>query len=622
MKIGRGWIAAAALGALHCGSIRATELHNVILFVPDGLRSQIVDYEKAPTMARLRDEGVNFRNSHSVFPTFTTANASAFSTGHLLGDTGDFSNVIFTGFPVDAAKKSVTPFLESDPILKEINAHFAGNYPGEDSIAALAAGTHSLALIGKLGPVAIFDVKSIDEQSAGPRTLILDDSTGNYDAAGALVGIVPPEDWRHTFDKAHRALQTPDRGKNGQSVTHTPNNQQQDYFLKVTLDVVLPAFKAANRPFYLVYWSRDPDGTQHNQGDSPHTLSPGINGPTSLAAIRSADDALASIESRLKELGLFDSTDIIVAADHGFSTISKASSSPAATIADAKGVRAYELPKGFLGIDLGIALNREDPAIKLFDPDNGNKPVDWQKGELTTSGNALLASDPTAPKVIVAANGGSDLIYLDASLTPTELKKLGDAIVRALFRLDYTSGIFVDEGKLGKPAGTLPLGAIGLSGSAKTPHPAIVVSFKSVATCNVQPLALCTAVIADTILQQGQGMHGSFSRADTWNFMAARGPDFRAGYLDPLPANNADIGMTIANLLGVAQHARGTLGGRVLEESFKAFEGKPLPKTESHVVQSAAISAMGLQTVKKTQTVGTHVYIDAAGFPGRTVGLE
>jgi hypothetical protein len=34
-------------------------------------------------MARLRDEGVNFRNSHSVFPTFTTANASAFSTGHL-----------------------------------------------------------------------------------------------------------------------------------------------------------------------------------------------------------------------------------------------------------------------------------------------------------------------------------------------------------------------------------------------------------------------------------------------------------------------------------------------------------------------------------------------------------
>ena len=32
--------------------------------------------------------------------------------------------------------------------------------------------------------------------------------------------------------------------------------------------VVLPLFKARGKPFVLVYWSRDPDGTQHNQGDS------------------------------------------------------------------------------------------------------------------------------------------------------------------------------------------------------------------------------------------------------------------------------------------------------------------------------------------------------------------
>jgi hypothetical protein len=27
-------------------------------------------------------------------------------------------------------------------------------------------------------------------------------------------------------------------------------------------------------------------------------------------------------------------------------------------------------------------------------------------------------------------------------------------------------------------------------------------------------------------------MHGGFSRADTWNFMAAVGPDFKAAYVD------------------------------------------------------------------------------------------
>ena len=42
----------------------------------------------------------------------------------------------------------------------------------------------------------------------------------------------------------------------------------------------------------MVYWSRDPDGSQHNQGDSFVRLQPGINGPTSLAGIRNADGNL------------------------------------------------------------------------------------------------------------------------------------------------------------------------------------------------------------------------------------------------------------------------------------------------------------------------------------------
>ena len=50
--------------------------HNVILFVPDGLRALKVTPETAPTMAAIRDKGVNFKNPHSLFPTFTTANAS------------------------------------------------------------------------------------------------------------------------------------------------------------------------------------------------------------------------------------------------------------------------------------------------------------------------------------------------------------------------------------------------------------------------------------------------------------------------------------------------------------------------------------------------------------------
>ena len=68
---------------------------------------------------------------------------------------------------------------------------------------------------------------------------------------------------------------------------------QQAYFADVATKVVLPMFKARGKPFVLVFWSRDPDGSQHNNGDSLNTVTPGINGPTSMAGIKNADDNLA-----------------------------------------------------------------------------------------------------------------------------------------------------------------------------------------------------------------------------------------------------------------------------------------------------------------------------------------
>src|SRR5271165_1377719 len=99
-----------------------SQRHNVILFVPDGLRALKVTSETAPTMAAIRDRGVNFKDPHAIFPTFTTANASAFATGHYLGDTGDFSNTIYTGYPVPIpdTTPTVTPFLENDRVLSNV----------------------------------------------------------------------------------------------------------------------------------------------------------------------------------------------------------------------------------------------------------------------------------------------------------------------------------------------------------------------------------------------------------------------------------------------------------------------------------------------------------------------
>lgn len=92
---------------------------NVIVFVADGLRHGSVNQKDSPTLWRIRTEGVHFENSHSLFPTLTTANASAIATGHGLGDTGDFSNTILVGYSsydsrnFGLAPATPLPFIET-----------------------------------------------------------------------------------------------------------------------------------------------------------------------------------------------------------------------------------------------------------------------------------------------------------------------------------------------------------------------------------------------------------------------------------------------------------------------------------------------------------------------------
>ena len=108
---------------------------------------------------------------------------------------------------------------------------------------------------------------------------------------------------------------------------------------------------------------------------------------------------------------------------------------------------------------------------------------------------------------------------------------------------------------------------INLEGAAITPRPSIVVGFASTSTGCAQP-ELCAVSIGDTALQQGQGTHGSLSRADTMNFMAAIGPDFKKGFVNDAPVSNADMGKTIAHLLGLKIPFKGSLQGRVMEEAL------------------------------------------------------
>src|SRR5262249_4794626 len=150
--------------------------------------------------------------------------------------------------------------------------------------------------------------------------------------------------------------------------------------------------------------------------------------------------------------------------------------------------------------------------------------------------------DPTDSKVIVASNGGSDLIYLPDH-DPDRLKQ----VVDFLSDQDYVSGIFTHS-RYGTLPGALLLRDIYLEGSRHLPTPDIVISFRSFATDPQNPLQNAVTV-CDTGLQEGQGMHGSFNRADTLNNMIASGPDFKKGWIDSAPDSNADVNQTVAHVL-------------------------------------------------------------------------
>lgn len=627
--------------------------HNVILFVADGLRRGSVTEGDMPTFLALRTQGVDFRNSHSVFPTFTTANASAIATGHGLGDTGDFSNVIWPGqwLTRPEAKEGtpgyLAPFLENDEVLADMNSAFSSNYLGETTLLSLAREHgYAVASVGKLGPTAIQQNDAVswsrDGSLSAGDALIVDDSTGGPH------GLPLPTSILEAMEQAGLSPEAPARTNGyGESAansngfagdaatpgTHEANRVQQQWMADVTTRVLLPRFEAEHKPFVLLFWSRDPDGSQHNEGDSLQQTAPGINGPTSRLGLRNADHCLKQLLDWLDaHPAVKATTDVVLTSDHGFATISRrelaadgtATGEPSAALQYVLGPREKAepkgtLPTGFLAIDLAIRQH-----LLLFDAGQRaitgpsvyrELAVGGERSEHPEMGSALLSSRPVQKldgsdaELLVAANGGSDLIY-----APTRDAAAVRRTVEVLGTLDYVGGIFADERYCGGEAmklcpGALPLQSIGLVGSTKLPRPAIVVSFK---VFYRTPGDLQSALqISDTSLQEGQGMHGGFGREQTWNNMAAMGPDFKTEFVDQVPVGNIDLAPTLARVLGLTLPSVGPLKGRVAAEALK---GQPAVEAGAGKVMISAPTAQGKSTVLEFQEHDGVRYFDRACF--------
>ncbi|HUP40059.1 MAG TPA: alkaline phosphatase family protein [Vicinamibacterales bacterium] len=614
---------------------------NAIIFVADGLRHGSVNPSDTPALYRIRTDGVYFANSHAVFPTQTMPNATAIATGHTPGDTGQFANQIFIGYPLytsgtlGQSPESMAPDVEDPFVLADINRQFGGNYIREASLLAYARSYgYNTAAVGKTGPAAAQDlseVMGVRGKMREPVTIILDGATGTPRAVPLSVNT------RALLSAAGLPPAPPVRaqssGTNMTPGTREANVQHQQWFADAATKAILPAFAKSAEPFVLVYWSGDPDLTQHAQGDSLNQLSPGINGPTSRAAIQNADRNLQQILNYLDaHPAVRDTTNVFVTSDHGFSTVSRrdvdatgrATRSYSATLryTDAEGRQEVNdgfLPIGFLAIDLARELNLPlyDPEQQIADASGGKRyaRVDPTIARPTTE----IRQHPTSGAAILGGTGrlglpvDATVIIAQASIyIPGNDRAMVRRIARFLATQDYVGGLFVHD-RLGRPPGTLRMSDVGLMGGATTPKPAIVVSFKSFPLDASNPHM--TGVIVGGTRQHGQGEHGSLSRANTFNNMAAIGPDFKKRFVSQSPLSNADVQPTLAHVMRMKIPSVGDLTGRVLVE---ALAGGPATVRSAHGVIRSGASPDGLSTVLMYQVADRRVYLDDACFTKAT----
>jgi arylsulfatase A-like enzyme len=257
-----------------------------LVFVIDGLRPDSITAGETPVLFRLRNEGVVFENSHSIFPTVTRVNSASLSTGMQPARHGIMGNQIYIP-AVDPLKAFTNDnFL---PLLK-LGEVTDGRIVLTPSIAELAAATgrrYVAVSSGSTGSALLMAPRA----PRGSGTVI----NGSFYGS---VSVGWPESVSNEVLKRFGA-----QPKEGGAKDNF--NAAVDWSMKVLREYVLPELK----PDVAYVWVTEPDHTQHAFG---------AGAPEALATIRNDDRNLGLVLETLDKLGLRERTNIIVISDHGF----------------------------------------------------------------------------------------------------------------------------------------------------------------------------------------------------------------------------------------------------------------------------------------------------------------
>ncbi len=612
MKLARrAAVVAAVVGAiLIIASVRARaqEHHGrgriVVLMVWDGLRPDFVTQRDTPNLFAFAREGVRFDRHHAIYPTVTMSNAASLAAGAPPAMTGIFGDDMFFG-PALADKGAAL----NDPALK---AAASGVVMIENSVL-LAALNGANAFAGRL--LGLDTVAQEVEREGGYVAMIgKRGPTFMFDNRVATVTeghdslFQPHKDYLFVADDMAEPSDQEELLKALPARTNTgvSDRERDEYFAKLVAERALPAAKRtadAGRPALIVLWQHNPDLTQHRAG---------LGTAENYAALTACDANLGRLRAAIDASGATGSTDLIVVSDHGFATI-----------------------------QIRVALD----ALLV---------------------SAALKKSRESTDVVVAANGGSDLVYLsrDAFASAEARREELQKIVNFCEAQDWCGPIFSRESAIPEPGkrapkpylgwidGTFAQAAVGLFNSARSPD--LIVSFRETADADNKKLtgpfkpAFAIGVkgqvsvknksqelirpvkgimYADTgpgdSYTTGMGMHGAAGAREIHNFAAAAGPDFKRGFVDRNPTSNADVAPTITEILGTLPNV-GPAGvyatGREMTEALAGqsqYVGSAHALTMRTDLWLQGVEVMG--TLKLTK-LGDRLYLDDSSVERKPLG--
>jgi len=579
-----------------------------IVVVCDGLRPDAVTQRDMPHLYDLAREGVRFDRQHSQFPTVTMVNAATLATGAPAGTTGILGDTMYLG-----------------PALAQHGANLS-----QEPLKTLAQvvdleNTHTLSALDSPDGFAgyLLGLDSVAEQverengflaivgKRGPTFLF--DSRVDTVVDGRDLLKLPQANYTFLSDDAAFPPALLDvRNALPPTTREGVSDRERDRgFAQFVADRAIPAAKQSienGHPALVILWLHNPDVTLHRAG---------LGTLPAMEALRAADEDLMTVRAAVTAAKLDNRTDMIAVSDHGFATI----------------------------------------RLRV-----------WLAALLVSAG---LKKAIDSDDVVIAPNGGSDLLYLSSTAFPTReaIRERLQKIVDFCEAQEWGGPIFSRELAIVAPAarhgrrykpetpykgwidGTFAQSALGLLNQARSPD--LIISFAESADADNKGLTGPNNLAFALVLQgqqpmpnrsqelvrpvrglvysdtgkidgftTGMGMHGAAGQREIHNFAAAIGPDFKRGFSDENPTGNVDVAPTIAQVLGLLPRGPGSISpsGRVLREALKGESS--YAGTAHGFTMKTELELQGVRTTTtlRLTRLGNHLYFDDSSVEREPLG--